>query len=324
MRWTVEMDSKAGIKVVDIAYARVSVPDLDIAEQFLTDFGLLTVERSDTKLFMRGAGPAHHIYIAEKGEPGLIGFAFYAKDAADLERAALLPGAISGVEDIGEPGGGKRVRLREPNGYQIEIVHGIESLPELEIHQQPLNTAADPFARKGDLFRVPPGIPPVVRIGHGVIVTPDIAETTAWFRENLGFIGSDNVYAGSPEIQLGSFNRCDCGEEYVDHHTLGLFDFGGQKGMHHISFEVADIDAVMAGHDYLQGLGRYEHKWGVGRHNLGSQVFDYWADPWGRVHERWADTDRLNAGGGSDTVPVDALASQWGEPQPETFMQAMP
>ncbi len=318
------MGNSAGIKVRDIAFARVSVPDLDTAEQFLTDFGLFAVERTETKLFMRGAGPAHHIYIAEKGEPRLIGFAFYAGDRDDLERAAQLPGAESGVEDIGEPGGGQRVRLREPNGYQIEIVHGIETVPELETHQQPLNTGKEPLARKGDLFRLPKGIPPVLRIAHGVIVTPDIDETTRWFRDNLGFIGSDNVYAGAPENKLGSFNRCDCGDEYVDHHTLGLFDFGGQKGMHHISFEVADIDAVIAGHEYLEGLGRYERKWGVGRHTLGSQVFDYWADPWGRVHERWADTDRLNASGGSNTVPVEELASQWGEPQPETFMQAVP
>jgi len=34
--------------------------------------------------------------------------------------------------------------------------------------------------------------------------------------------------------------------------------------------------------------------WGVGRHNLGAQVFDYWADPWRHVHEHWTDTDLLN------------------------------
>ncbi len=318
------MEDKTGIKVADMACARVRVPDLDVAEQFLTDFGLITVGRFDSKLFMRGAGRAHHIYIAEQGEPGLIGFAFQAKCAADLERAAALPGAESGVEDIGEPGGGQRVRLREPNGYQIEIVCGIEEVAPLEIHHQPLNTGTEPLARKGELYRLPKGIPPVLRIAHGVIVTPRLAETTAWFRDNLGFIGSDNVYSGSPDNQLGSFNRCDCGDEYVDHHTLGLFDFGGQLGMHHISFEVADIDAVMAGHFYLRELGRYEHKWGVGRHNLGSQVFDYWADPWGRVHERWADSDRLNASDGTLQAPVEELASQWGDPQPEAFMQAVP
>ena len=57
-----------------------------------------------------------------------------------------------------------------------------------------------------------------------------------------------------------------------------------------------DIDDVAMGHDHLAQAGKYEHMWGLGRHVLGSQVYDYWADPWGRVHEHWADSDRLNSG----------------------------
>lgn len=61
--------------------------------------------------------------------------------------------------------------------------------------------------------------------------------------------------------------------------------------------------------------------WGVGRHLLGSQVYDYWSDPWGRVHERWADTDRLNAQSGSNLLPAhEALISQWGGPPPQRFL----
>ena len=318
------MGEDTGIKVRDIAFARVAVPDLEVAERFLTDFGLITVARDGPKLFMRGAGPAHHIYVAELGEPRLIGFAFAVQSEADLARAARLPGSISGVEDIGEPGGGKRVRLREPGGYQIEIVHGIDALPELETNQQALNTGAAPLARKGDLFRLPAGQLPVIRIAHGVLVTPKLQETTDWFRDNLGLVCSDAVYAGSPDNVIGSFNRCDCGDDFVDHHTLALFNFGDMKGMHHISFEVADIDAVMAGHHYLKALGRYEHRWGVGRHMLGSQVFAYWSAPWGRGHERWADSDRLSNAAGSGIASVEELASNWGGPQPETFTQAMP
>src|SRR5262245_44074988 len=67
------------------------------------------------------------------------------------------------------------------------------------------------------------------------------------------------------------------------------------------------------GHDYLAQFGTYEHMWGIGRHVLGSQVYDYWADPWGRVHEHWADSDRLNLANGSNLVPAEeALTSQWG------------
>ena len=61
--------------------------------------------------------------------------------------------------------------------------------------------------------------------------------------------------------------------------------------------------------------------WGLGRHYLGSQVYDYWADPWGRIHEHWADSDRLNKHNTSNLVPVhEALDSQWGGPAPEKLI----
>ena len=73
---------------------------------------------------------AHHIHVTEKGEPKFVGLAYYAASEDDLKRLAKAPGA-SAVEEIDEPGGGKRVRLTEPNGYQIEVVHGIATLPPI-------------------------------------------------------------------------------------------------------------------------------------------------------------------------------------------------
>ena len=105
------------------------------------------------------------------------------------------------------------------------------------------------------------------------------------------------MYAGDKDNIIGSFNRCDRGDEFVDHHTLFCV-MNERAGLNHMSFEVPDVDAVFMDHEYLTRLGKYEHMWGVGRHLLGSQVYDYWCDPWGRVHERWADTDRLNARSG--------------------------
>ena len=59
----------------------------------------------------------------------------------------------------------------------------------------------------------------------------------------------------------------------------------------------------------------------IGRHLLGSQVYDYWADPYGRVHEHWADSDRLNVKNGSNLMPVEqGFQSQWGEGPPEKFI----
>ena len=45
-------------------------------------------------------------------------------------------------------------------------------------------------------------------------------------------------------------------------------------------------------------------------------------DPWGRVHEHWADSDRLNIQNGSNILPAEeALVSQWGDPPPQRFIE---
>ena len=108
----------------------------------------------------------------------------------------------------------------------------------------------------------------------------------------------------SKDNLIGSFNRCDRGDTYVDHHVFFCLDHE-KTGLNHLSFEVQDIDDVAMGHDYLAQFDKYEHMWGIGRHVLGSQVYDYWADPWGRVHEHWADSDRLNLANGSNLVPAE-------------------
>jgi catechol 2,3-dioxygenase-like lactoylglutathione lyase family enzyme len=314
----------AGIKVTDIAFGRLRSPDLDLAEQFLTDFGLVKVERTANALYMRGSDPAHHIHVTEKGDPKFLGMAFYAASADDLKALAKVPGA-SGVENIDEPGGGKRVRLTEPNGYTIEVVHGIQELPEIKLERQPTNSAAEPLRRAGRLMRPSKGPTTVKRIAHGVMGSPEIAKTVHWFRENLGMIQSDDIYVGPKDNKdnlVGSFNRCDRGDEYVDHHTF-FCQKTPRAGLNHFSFEVADIDAVFIDHAYLQKCARYQHVWGIGRHQLGSQVFDYWSDPWGRVHEHWADSDRLNASSGSNFCTPEDAAGPWGEPPTELMRNSL-
>jgi catechol 2,3-dioxygenase-like lactoylglutathione lyase family enzyme len=306
------------IKATDIAYVRLRAPDLDKMEEFLTRFGLVRAERTPTALYMRGTDPVHHLHITELGEPKFVGLAYHAPSADALAGLTKAPGA-TGIENMDEPGGGKRVRLKEPNGYQIEVVAGMAPVPPLPAPRQKLNTGDEPLLRAGVMMRLPKGPSHVKRIAHGVMLTPKLEETLAWFRQTLGFICSDDVYAGNKDNLIGSFNRCDRGDTFVDHHVF--FCLRHEKtGLNHVSFEVPDIDDVAMGHFYLQQFG-YEHMWGIGRHVLGSQVYDYWADPWGRVHEHWADSDRLNLANGSNLVPVEeALVSQWGEAPPAKFV----
>lgn len=306
------------VKVADIAYGRLRSPDLDVAEEFLTNFGMVRAARTKSALYMRGTDPAHHIHVTELGEPKFVGLAFTAANEEDLRRAAEIDGA-SPIEAIDEPGGGKRVRLTDPLGYQVEVVHGIEKLAPLPVCRLAMNDGPAGLKRKGELMRIARGPSQVKRIGHGVIMSTQFPKVLAWYRETLGLISSDDIYVGERSNVVASFNRCDRGEEYVDHHVFFCMQ-GEKNGLNHLSFEVQDIDDVMVGHEHLRARG-YKHMWGIGRHVLGSQIYDYWQDPWGRVHEHWTDSDRLNVHNGSNLLSIEeGLASQWGERAPEEFI----
>ena len=47
------------------------------------------------------------------------------------------------------------------------------------------------------------------RIGHAVLGSPKNQETVRWFRETLGLVCSDDVYAGDRENIIGQFSRID-------------------------------------------------------------------------------------------------------------------
>jgi hypothetical protein len=307
-------------KVADLAFARLQSPSLDEAEEFLTHFGMTRAERTGDTLYMRGTDPSRHIHVTHLGPSKFLGLAFAVDSEDELRKLAQAPGA-SGIESIDEPGGGKRVRLTDPLGYRMEVVHGIQALAPLPIRRHDeLNLGTEKLRRAGKLFRVDPGPSQVKRIAHAVMMTPDAKEKIKWYREMFGFVPSDEVYAGQEDNIIATFNRCDRGDTYVDHHTFLCFECPN-IGLNHLSFEVHSFDDLMLGHEHLVRAEKYRHVWGIGRHLLGSQIYDYWKDPWGRVHEHWADTDVLNIHTPPNLHPVEkGLTSQWGSPPPQDFI----
>ena len=120
---------------------------------------------------------------------------------------------------------------------------------------------------------------------------------------------------------VGSFMRLDCGDEPTDHHTLFVAT-GLESKVDHVAFEVVDLDAVEMGQQILMAK-RYRHAWGVGRHLLGSQIFDYWRDPWGQKHEHYADGDLFDAAQPPGYHVLDrAGLYQWGPDLPDDFVDA--
>jgi len=300
------------IKVTDLAYVRFAAPDLDAMERFASDFGLVLAAREGGVLYHRGTDAAPYCHVTEEGEAAFRCLGFEAASAADLEAASKLPGA-SAVETLDGPGGGERVRLCDPTGYLIDVVHGRDALAPLDVQAgQGVNRGSERL-RLGAVHRPPSGSSSVKRLGHVVLKVADFKASRAWYEETLGLIASDEIYLGEPDNLISAFMRCDRGADYTDHHSLALAQLG-EPSFEHAAFEVEDIDSLMTGHDHLRA-GGYQHHAGVGRHILGSQIFDYWQDPFGHVVEHYTDGDLLNAA--SETTrsgPEVALGSLWGVP----------
>jgi catechol 2,3-dioxygenase-like lactoylglutathione lyase family enzyme len=283
---------------------------------FLEDFGLVVAEADERRIFSRGAGPSPVLHIAELGEPGFAGVGFRASSVEDLKALASAEGVP--VEPFDAPGGGRRVLLKDPDGLQVEVVAGQTPADPLPLPQrEPCNFGHD-RGRQRQTKRLAAGPAHVLRLGHAVLNVSNFLASEAWYKERFGFITSDEI-ALSPAFSIGAFMRCDRGETLTDHHTLFLLQNPKGPGFNHAAFEVADVDDLMLGHERLKQAGRHA-EWGVGRHLLGSQVFDYWRDPWGHTLEHWTDGDLFTAADGSNTATLqDLLAVQWGPAAPPTM-----
>ena len=294
-----------------ISYGRLSAPDLGVMQQFLEDFGLVLVHRDARRLFMRGTGDAPFIHVTELGEPGTIAFGYDAVDESVLHEF-VKSGAARAVESIDEPGGGRRVILAAPDGFEIEIVAGRQAPPPLPPRE---------YVRGPQGASIRRGPSRVRRVSHGVLTSPQIQATMDWYHRTLGLIPSDEIYAGTPENRLGVFSRLDRGDEPVDHHVI--FVVRHQKaGAHHLSFEVENADDIFMGHDYLQRLGRYEHIRGISRHALGAQLFDYWMSPYEQIHEHWISSEQMTSQSGFGSHRVDSdMAHDHGDKVTPRFSQ---
>lgn len=310
------------IAIEDIAYVRMQAPDLDGMERFLADFGLTCAERTPDRLYMRGYGTAHHLHITHLGrEARPLGFGLQVQCEQDLEKLATHLGRS--VENNTEPGGGQVVRFTDPAGFAIEALHGQQTLPALPVRSSSTGNPADRRGRLGQILRHPIAPSHVMRLGHVVLLVPQFRPMYDFYHQVLGLEISDSLHMGNPGETTFAFLHCGLGQRYTDHHTIALGSPPGgvaQPRFDHIAFEVLDLDDLMTGHAHLKTLD-YRHSWGVGRHVQGSQLFDYWRDPFGNKVEHWTDGDLVNDQHQRTHSPLAPEGlSQWAPPvTPEFF-----
>ncbi|HEX7671759.1 MAG TPA: bifunctional 3-(3-hydroxy-phenyl)propionate/3-hydroxycinnamic acid hydroxylase [Polyangiaceae bacterium] len=299
-----------------LAFITFERPDLPLATRFLTDFGLRLAEARPDALYFRGADTGPFCVVVRQGaRPRFTGIGLHVRAEADL--VALSEAGGEGVGSLDAPGGGKVVRLVDPSGFVVEAVTGQSGATALS-HREPLvlnNGIAQPRVNATQRPPVEPSA--VLRLGHVVLEAAAFQATCAWYTRHFGLIPSDVQVLpdGSPAVV---FLRLDQGDTPVDHHTLAIAQ-GIAPAYGHSAYELVDMDAVAMGGRFLAERD-WTHAWGVGRHILGSQIFDYWCDPWGDKHEHYTDGDLVTSEVPMGVHPVSREAmAQWGPPMPRSF-----
>ena len=310
---------KPVVRAKELLYVHFERPDLDRTEAYLRDFGLILASKTATELTMRGAGPRPCIYRATLGSRArFIGFALSVETAEELETLART--FNSRVETAQAPGGGKVVRLTDPLGVTVEVLSGFTPCETVPLRAPIPHNAPNDTVRVNATQRPIYEPPQVTKLGHLVLETPDFDASVRWYMDTFGFIPSD-VMCLQDGTPVGAFMRLDRGVEPSDHHTLFVAT-SMESGADHVAFEVVDLDAIEMGQQIMMA-NRYRHAWGVGRHLLGSQIFDYWRDPWGQKHEHYADGDLFDSEVPTGYHLMDrAGLYQWGPDLPDDFVDA--
>ncbi|QXI26241.1 VOC family protein [Pseudomonas vanderleydeniana] len=307
------------IAVRDIAYVRYQVPDLDVQADFLRDFGLRHHARTETALHMSAYHGGYPAYIAELGPAKALGVGYRMDSLQALQ--AIGERFESPVRPNDELGAGWVVTLRDPDGLRVDLLYGGQTVEVQDVRPALQLNTVDDRRRLGSTNRVSVQPSCVMRLGHVVLKTVNFKEMFAFYQDVLGLRVSDSYYAANPGNTVAAFMHCGLGEEYTDHHTVALLNLGAaEPGFDHCAFEVLDWDDLACGNQYLRQQNR-RHSWGIGRHVQGSQIFDYWLDPFGNKVEHWTDGDLVNDAMpvGSEPLSPDALA-QWAPPLSPDFL----
>ncbi|MCJ1409423.1 hypothetical protein MMC19_003504 [Ptychographa xylographoides] len=265
------------IRLVRPAHVYYKHKNIEKADTFLKDFGFIETKRVGGDIYYRGYGSEPFVYCAQAADEDVFGgAAFVVQAIEDLELAAeVLPGATRVYDLVDAPGGGRCVTFKDPvDGFPFHLVFGqrLEE-PSMEFQALPFNFPGEKNRPVNKTQRFKKGPAPIHKLGHFGMCVTNFAAAYSFYMKHFNFYPSELVHddAGT---DITTFLRLDLGKEQVDHHCFFFFE-GPVCHVHHSSFEVHDFDIQVLGHDWLREKG-YRNCWGVGRHVMGSQIFDYW------------------------------------------------
>lgn len=283
------------------------VPDLAQAQHFYNSFGL-DVRGTEKNLEIRTYGN-DHMWLRLTAGPSkrldYISFGVYADDLEPL-LARLKKAEVTFLTDPSTTS--DRIVFQDPLGMTVELRAAPKVMPDDKtmhvIHSCP--PGARGAAMRGETPKIHPS-----RLAHALFFTPDIKKSVKFYCDVLGLRLSD--FPGPVAFLHGPHGS--------DHHLIAFAQSSVGVGYHHSAWDVACVEDVGLGAAQMAAAG-YKRGWGLGRHVLGSNYFNYIRDPWGSYAEYSYDIDYVPAQFDWPTAypaPENSLYL-WGPDVPEDFV----
>jgi catechol-2,3-dioxygenase len=226
-------------------------------------------------------------------------------EPGSLDELRKRLGAAGHPEVDGPARRGDGLWVADPDGLLVGFVEGAPAPPRDFPHVA--RNVDGAVERVDDARWLQLGPPRPRRLGHVIKFSQDLGRSERFYLGVLGLKLSDRV-----EGLLSFWNHGNGG----DHHIFGAIQ-SSHPGLHHASFEVADIDEIGMGAQNMAQRG-HQNQWGIGRHTFGSNLFDYIQDPWGSWVEYFSDIDIITCNWEGRTW--EAPPAAWAPALPEEFL----
>jgi catechol 2,3-dioxygenase-like lactoylglutathione lyase family enzyme len=291
------------MSVLGIDEITFGAADLAACRRFFLDWGLKLAAEADDRLAFETLNGCR-VIVARSDAPGvppgvepdptLREVVWGVRNQADLR-------AIAG-RMAGQPGcarSAERVGCIDPNGLSVQVQ--VSRKRVLQLPSARTNTWSEQPRVDSPAPSYERATP--IEVGHAVFFVKDLARTTDFYREVLGFVVSDRY----PD--RGNFMRCAA---EGGHHDLFLLQLDAPRaGLNHVAFSVRDIHEVFGGGMHMARQG-WSTELGPGRHPISSAIFWYFHNPAGALVEYYTDEDQLTAAWQPrDFTPGPTVFAEW-------------
>jgi catechol 2,3-dioxygenase len=302
--------------IIRLSHTDLGVDDLDAAERFyVATLGFLVAHRNPDALHLRAAEEFDTWSLKlSLGSPALRSFTFRVESEGDLDELTQLHEKLGAeVEQLPvghEPGLGRAVRVRTPDGHNVRFVHEVEEVSLVD----PDGVPRLPMRRTDREVGVPPA-----RIHHVNLRVADVDDSLAYWRDRLQFSISERVVDTDESTRIAWVRRSHAS------HDVGL-GRAGEPGMHHLAYALPDPASVIRTCDVLADAGyRDQIEFGPGRHGVSNAMTVYAFDPSGHRLEFFTsdyvrDHDRPPVTWGLDAY-TEAGRLWWGPAAPASFLE---